>query len=239
MPTRKRRVRGRLKRGDFALPADELAQALLGCLLVRMLDDGTRLAGRIVEVEAYLAPADRASHAYKRRRTERTEPMFAAPGTSYVYFTYGMHFCMNVSAAAVDVPEAVLLRALEPVEGLDAMRELRTAGSRAKRARKLADTDLCSGPAKLCQAMAIDRALSGMDTTQSDQLWFEAGPPLDASEIAVGPRIGIASAGEWVHAPLRWWQRDSLHVSVRGGEAVNIPERRTDARQTDPNSGGS
>src|SRR5262245_46221232 len=112
----------RWPREAFAGSAISLARRLLGAVLVRVLDDGEVLAGRIVETEAYLGVRDAASHAYKGRRTERNEAMYARPGTAYVYFTYGMHYCMNVVCGKEDVPAAVLLRALEPLAGLERMR---------------------------------------------------------------------------------------------------------------------
>jgi DNA-3-methyladenine glycosylase len=203
MPTRPRRF--------FARPADQLARALLGSRLVRTLPTGERIAGIIVETEAYLAPEDRASHAYKNRRTPRNEPMFMAPGTSYVYFTYGMHFCMNVSALALDKPHAVLIRALEPVEGLHLMR-IHRAGS--KNPQTLKERDLCSGPAKLCKALAIDRALTAIDMCSSDTLAIETGKKISDELIVASPRIGIANAAEWTSRPLRFSIRGNPHVSV-------------------------
>lgn len=198
----------RLKRSFCARPADELARALLGCVLVRVDEHGRRASGMIVETEAYLAPEDRASHAFGNRRTTRNEPMFMKPGTSYVYFTYGMHHCMNVSAGAEGLPHAVLLRALEPIDGLEAMRERRRGARRAMR-----DRDLCSGPGKLCQALGIDRAHSGMDLCSSREMWLEGGAEFADSEVARSPRIGISGAGEWVDAPLRWLVVGNPHVS--------------------------
>jgi len=185
-----------------------LARALLGQRLVRFID-GRRVAGIIVETEAYLGVIDKAAHTYGGRRTPRNESMYADGGTAYVYFTYGMHHCMNVVARRRDVPEAVLIRALEPTEGLGAMR------TRRPRARR--DTDLCSGPAKLCAALAIDRALDGTDLTGSADLFIERVRPraLYASQIVVSPRVGIAYAEDWAHRPLRFHIRDNPHVSRR------------------------
>ncbi|MCL4220174.1 MAG: DNA-3-methyladenine glycosylase [Phycisphaerales bacterium] len=201
-------------RSFFARPADELAPRLLGCRLMRRLEDGTVLGGVIVETEAYLGPEDRAAHSFGGRRTPRTEPMFMAPGTSYVYFTYGMHHCMNVSAMAKEVPHAVLLRALEPTEGLDRMCELRgRPGGRA--------SELCNGPGKLCQALAIDRSLSAVDTCTSEALWFERGRKLSDAAIGCSARVGIGYAGEWVEKPLRWFVLGNSCVS-RGPRAHKL-----------------
>ena len=191
-------------------PGDELARALLGCRLVRVQPDGSRLAGLIVETEAYLGVEDHASHSHKNRRTARTEPMYGAPGTAYVYFTYGMHFCMNVSAAAVDVPHAVLIRALEPTEGLEVMAQ-RRAGKRSP--NTIYPRDLCSGPAKLCQALAIDRDFTGVDMCQSETLFLERGRAISDDAVARDARIGLGNAGTWTDSPLRWVVLGNEHVS--------------------------
>ncbi len=206
----------RLPRSFFARPADELAPRLLGCRLMRRLDDGTLLGGVIVETEAYLGPEDKAAHSFGGRRTPRTEPMYMLPGTSYVYFTYGMHHCMNVSAKAVDVPHAVLLRALEPTDGLDRMAVLR-----GRPAGPVLAKELCSGPAKLCQALAIDRSLTAVDTCESDVLWFERGRKLSDASVGRSARVGIGYAGEWVEKPLRWFVLGNSCVS-RGPRAHKL-----------------
>ncbi|MEO0474704.1 MAG: DNA-3-methyladenine glycosylase [Planctomycetota bacterium] len=184
-----------------------VARALLGQLIVRQLDDGTRLAGLIVETEAYLGPEDRAAHTYKHHRSPRNESMWQQAATCYVYFTYGMHYCMNVVTGDEQTPQAVLIRALQPVEQLEAMQQNRP---KAKR-----NTDLCSGPAKLCQALEIDRDLDGSDLTRHDSLWLESArkQSLAQKQIAIGPRIGIPNSGEWADKPLRFAVRDNPHVS--------------------------
>lgn len=151
------RMDQRPDRAFFTRDAQTLARALLGMVLVRRHDDGDLSAGVIVETEAYVGAEDLASHAVGGRRTARNEPMYAIGGTSYVYFTYGMHWCFNVVAGKRDDPVAVLVRALEPTLGLEGMRH------RRGRAAQAGDTNLCSGPVKLCQALAIDGSLSGLD----------------------------------------------------------------------------
>ncbi|HEV3468766.1 MAG TPA: DNA-3-methyladenine glycosylase [Pyrinomonadaceae bacterium] len=143
---------------DFYTRADTLlvARELLGKLLVVPAPGGGRVSGRVVETEAYLGEGDRASHAYGGRRTPRTETMYAAGGTAYVYFVYGMHHQLNVVTGAEGSPHAVLVRALEPSEGVDLMR-LRRPGRE--------DRALTSGPGKLCQALGIDRTFDGEDLT--------------------------------------------------------------------------
>ncbi len=183
----------------------EVARDLLGRVLVVPSRSGRRVAGIIVETEAYRGPQDRASHAYLGRRTERTETMYALGGTAYVYFVYGMHHQFNVVTNAVETPHAVLVRALAPVEGIDLMR-------RRRGKREL--LDLASGPGKLCAALGLDRGFDREDL-RGDRVWIEAGTGVRASEIASGPRVGIDYAGAWARRPWRFWIRDSPHVSVR------------------------
>src|SRR5262245_36241041 len=167
---------------DFYTRAGVLAVSrdLLGQRLVVPAADGTRVAGIIVETEAYRGPADRASHAYGGRRTQRTETMYRVGGTAYVYFVYGMHYQFNVVTAVADVPHAVLVRAVEPCEGLALMRTRR---------RGPADRELTSGPGKLCQALGIDRALDGADLL-GPRVWIEQGErPLPRAAIVRGRRV--------------------------------------------------
>jgi DNA-3-methyladenine glycosylase len=173
------RVGRRLPRSFFARRATAVAPDLLGRVLVRRSANG-RLAARIVETEAY-EPDDPASHAY-RGRTARNAVMFGAPGHLYVYFTYGMHYCMNAVTGAVGEGMAVLIRAAEPIDGVDEMRE--------RRGRVL-ERDLCSGPAKLCQAFGVDRSFDGADIVRGPDLWIAEGTPVPDARIVAGPRVGI------------------------------------------------
>lgn len=194
----------RLDREFLSIDAATLARRLLGCVLVRTVR-GVRRSGIIVETEAYLGVRDRCSHAFGGRRTPRNESMYAAPGTLYVYFTYGMHYCCNVVCATEGDPQAVLVRALEPLEGLEAMR----------RARAACDSrDLCSGPARLCQALSIDRGLDGEDLLRSARVHFEP-PPTGWVPGSIGrsARIGVGDASPWAGRPLRWFLRTNPHVS--------------------------
>jgi DNA-3-methyladenine glycosylase len=209
----------RLPRSFYTVDAVTLAQRLIGQRLVRILEDGTRLAGIIVETEAYLGVKDKAAHTYGGRRTARNEAMYGVGGTAYVYFTYGMHFCMNVVAGEEGDPIAVLLRALEPVEGVERMRGLRAAKrGEGQPPRMLKDRELASGPGRLCRAMAIARDLNGEDLTTSPRLWLEPGRTLSPRELVRTTRIGISSAREWADRPLRWYVRGNVHVSVRAKE---------------------
>lgn len=181
----------------FAADPETVARRLLGQRLVRICD-GRRLAGLIVEVEAYLGASDKAAHTYGGRRTARNEAMYLPGGHLYVYFTYGMHHCINIVCGREDHGVAVLIRALEPVEGLETMRRLRPAARR--------DIDLCSGPAKLAQALEIDRRHDGLDLRTSAEVFIERvrQRALPHTKIIRTPRIGIDYAEEWTAKPLRF-----------------------------------
>lgn len=200
----------RLSRRFYARDAATLARALLGQVLVRVLDDGARLAGRIVETEAYLGIEDRAAHSFGGRRSARNEAMWGEAGHAYVYFVYGMHYCMNVVAQGVEQPTAVLLRALQPLEGLDRMRIHRAGKIPAERLRA---PDLCSGPAKLSQSLALDRSLDGADLVTGAALFLERGTTIPPAQVVTGPRIGVAYAAEWAEKPLRFFVAGNVHVS--------------------------
>jgi DNA-3-methyladenine glycosylase len=194
-----------LPRAFYATDALRLARRLLGKVLVHEAADGAT-AGRIVEVEAYRGPADRAAHSFGGRRTPRNEVMWGPPGHAYVYFVYGMHWCANVVAARAGVPEAVLLRALEPVAGLERMR--------ARRGAHVADAALLRGPANLCQGMGIDRRQNGADLTAGALVLLDA-PAIPSRRVARARRIGVAYAGD--HALLPW------RLFVLGSPAVSKP----------------
>jgi DNA-3-methyladenine glycosylase len=187
----------RLTAGD--LPADtiELAKALIGCALVRDCPDG-RTAGRIVETEAYVLD-DPASHAY-RGPSKRNASMFLAPFHAYVYKIYGTSLCVNVTSESHGEGAAVLIRALEPLEGLAAM-ELRRSTTRMR--------DLARGPGRLCQALGIDLSLDGADLLASRDLWL-AGTPPSSSRVAKSRRIGITKAAERL---LRFYEKGNPFVS--------------------------
>jgi len=159
-----------------------------------------RTAGRIVEVEAYVGPHDPASHAYGHRRTPRTEQMYGRPGTAYVYFTYGMHWCLNAVTEAEGYPAAVLIRALEPLAGLETMRRRRGA--------RTPDRRLCAGPARLCEALAVTGALNGASLGRG-ALRVVRGSRRPGN-VVVGPRVGITQAADW---PLRFCLEGSPWLS--------------------------
>jgi DNA-3-methyladenine glycosylase len=193
-----------------------VARDLLGRVLVRGTPDGVRLAGRIVEVEAYRQD-DPASHSYKGR-TPRTDVMFGPPGHLYVYFTYGAHFCMNVVTGADGEGSAVLLRAVEPLDGLAEM---------ARRRGLDLPRLLCAGPGRLCQAFGVGREQNGTDLVAGAELWIEPGVPAPDDEVGIGPRVGITSA---VEQPWRFTVRTSRYLSraavVRPGRAIPPKARR-------------
>ena len=188
---------------------DQAARFLLGKLLVRRTDDAL-LVGRIVETEAYLGLNDPAAHAFAGR-TARNSVLFGPPGYAYVYFIYGMHSCLNVSCEPEGEAGCVLIRALEPVAGMDAMRRLRGLSDAAK------PRLLTSGPGRLCQAFGITRSShNGVDLlNQTSDLQLRDDGYIVPS-IAVTPRIGISKAAEW---PLRFL--------VEGNDSVSGPRRRS------------
>ncbi len=182
---------------ELSGPAEVVAPRLLGALFVRELD-GQRVVARIVETEAY-NQTDAASHSY-RGRTPRTDVMFGPSGHLYVYFTYGMHYCMNVVCGPEGYGAAVLIRALEPVEGVELMSARR--GERT-------DVGVTNGPAKACQALGIDRAMNGHDLTQLP-LQLLLNPPLPPDQIVQTTRIGITRAAD---QPWRFYITDNPYVS--------------------------
>ena len=196
----------------FNQPCISLAKSFLGQILVRKLPDGRELWGRIVETEAYLGGEDEASHSKGGKQTQRNAAMFMKPGTLYVYQIYGIYFCVNVSSQGEGA--AVLLRSLEPLQGLDVMREMRSA-SRKGPAKPLKDWQLCNGPSKLCQAFGIDKAFDQRDLTRDAAIWMVPGQELPGEQDVVATtRIGIGNRGEWSQKPLRFYLRGNKFVSV-------------------------
>mgnify|MGYP000959344923 FL=1 len=191
----------RLTPDFFNRSAPQVAPDLLGCLLVRVWE-GQRMAGYISEVEAYQGVDDQACHA-RAGRTARNAVMFGAPGRAYVYFTYGMHWMLNLVCEAEGVPAAVLIRAIQPAEGLSLMRVLRPnlAGK----------PGWLNGPAKLTQALGIGRQQNGADVCSEESgLWVERGISVPKEQVCALPRVGIGYAGEpWLSMPWRWlWDAD-------------------------------
>ncbi|MBM4042199.1 MAG: DNA-3-methyladenine glycosylase [Planctomycetes bacterium] len=189
----------------YARPALDVARDLLGMVLVRRSPEGT-VAGRIVEAEAYIGIDDKASHAW-RGKTARNAAMFGPPGHAYVYFIYGMHWCLNLVSDADGVPSAVLLRAAEPLDGLELMR--------ARRPKARSDQQLANGPARLCQAFAVTGELNGADLCVPGAPLYVEDRRLGHGPIVAAPRIGVDYAGEWAAKPFRLYDDSSPFVSVR------------------------
>ncbi len=204
-----------IPREFFDRPSQEVAPDLLGCVLEHETTEGL-VAVELTEVEAYAGETDPASHSY-RGRTGRNGVMFGPPGYAYVYFTYGMHFCVNVVCMPAGIPRAVLLRAgrVTAGEGLARRRRARWR-SEASQGSVLPARDLARGPARLCQALAIDRVQNGLDVCSADgELRLRpADPGLRADgaiEVAVGPRVGVSAAAD---VPWRFWVAGDPTVSA-------------------------
>jgi len=181
----------------------KIARDLLGKLLVVPDETGRRVSGMIVEVEAYLGKADRAAHSFGGRRTARNEVMYGGGGHVYVFFVYGMYYQLNVVTGPVEHPHAILIRGIEPVEGIEVMRERRG---------EMKETNLTSGPGKLSIAFGVTRELNGADLT-SERIWIEEYRSFAKKEIEFGRRIGIDYAGEDAEKPLRFWVSGNEFVS--------------------------
>ncbi len=185
-----------------------MALELLGRYLVREAN-GVRLVVRLIETEAYLGAEDPAAHTYRGRRTERVRSMYLGGGHAYVYFTYGMHHCVNVVAGEVDSGTAVLLRGGDPIEGEAPMRANRRLAPDAKPAA------IAGGPARLCQALGVDRRLDGA-TLWRGELRLVGGDPDSVVEVERTPRIGVAYAGEAASWPLRFVASDATGARRTG-----------------------
>ncbi|MDR9468859.1 DNA-3-methyladenine glycosylase [Marinospirillum sp.] len=192
-----------LQRDFYARPSLEVAQDLLGCLLVRQLDSGQTLAARIVDLEAYIGQEDTACHASKGR-TPRTEVMFGEPGHAYVYLIYGLHHLLNLVTEEAGQPCGLMLRALEPVHNCEVMREIRPVKGR----------NLCNGPGKLTRALDVDRQFNRWDLCSGQQLWVAPRPAPLTEPVGRGPRVGIDYADQKDReAPWRFWLEGNPWVS--------------------------
>jgi DNA-3-methyladenine glycosylase len=188
-----------LPKSFYARDTEIVARELLGAVLVCRTDDGVT-SGRIVETEAYLGEHDLACHAAVGR-TSRTDPLYGEPGTAYVYFIYGVHWCFNAVTRPAGQPSAVLVRAVEPIDGVELMRSRRAAAVR--------DVDLTNGPGKLCQAMGITGAHNRL-SLRRPPLQIHAGDPISDRDVEITPRIGITQCADW---PLRWVIAGNPYVS--------------------------
>jgi DNA-3-methyladenine glycosylase len=185
-------MEGRLPPAFYARDTQTVARELLGQRLVRVIE-GRRLSGLICETEAYRGADDEASHAY--RRTGRSEIMYGPAGRAYVYFIYGMYYCLNVVTEGDGQAGAVLLRAIYPDEGLEWMRARRG---------DVPDSRLTDGPGKLCQALAINKTQNSVDLTTDAELFIEAGAPVADSAVSVTARVGVRGSDEARRRPWRF-----------------------------------
>ncbi|CAH1001824.1 Putative 3-methyladenine DNA glycosylase [Neolewinella maritima] len=183
-----------------------IARQLIGQELYTHID-GRETAGLITETEAYWAPDDRASHAYGYRRTPRTEPFYQRAGTSYVYLCYGIHELFNVITGPEGVPHAILIRAIEPTQGVHTML--------ARRPMESLKPQLSRGPGVVSRILGITRAHNALDLLHPDSpVQLRARPPVPSDELVTTPRIGIAGAGpEWAAKPWRFYRKGSRYVS--------------------------
>lgn len=189
-----------LPRAFYARPVLNVAKACIGKLLVHRTAQGV-VAGRIVESEAYRGPEDRAAHSYGGRRTARTEIMFGPPGFAYVFFVYGMHYQFNLVTTKEGAPHAVLIRAVEPIAGIELMAQRRKLPPDAR--------ELSNGPGKLCQALGIGRECNGVDLCEGT-LFLAEGPSV---RCVSAKRVGVDYAGDWAEKPWRFYDPKSRYVS--------------------------
>ncbi|HYJ09059.1 MAG TPA: DNA-3-methyladenine glycosylase [Polyangiaceae bacterium] len=193
-----------LPRAFYARPVLTVAREVIGKLLVHESSQGL-LVGRIVEAEAYRGPEDRAAHSWGGRRTPRTEVMYGEPGLAYVFFVYGMHWHLNLVTTRAGAPHAVLLRAIEPLQGADLMAH--------RRGVPASHVNLSNGPGKLCQALGVDRRHYGLDLTAGSELFLSEGPGVARGRLGRSPRIGVDYAEDWAEKPWRFFERDNRWVS--------------------------
>ena len=212
-----------IPREFFARHSVEVAPDLLGCVLEHETADGL-VAVELTEVEAYAGRSDPASHAY-RGKTPRNAVMFGPPGHAYVYFTYGMHFCVNMVCLGEEgSASAVLLRAGAIIAGEDLARARRTRGPVSEGRARITSRDLARGPARLCQALGIDRSLDGTDVCvagSSLRMRAGAGNPGRSAKIVTGPRVGVSRAAE---IPWRFWYEGDPTVSAYRAHVPRPPK---------------
>ncbi len=196
-----------LQRPFYEQDTSTVAKALLGKTVVHVTPEGT-VAGRIVETEAYKGPEDKASHAYGNLRTNRTETQFGPKGHAYIYLIYGLYYCFNVTTGNIPgKPEAVLIRALEPVEGIEIMKKRRPKA-------KENVTNLANGPSKLCMALGLSKKQNNADML-SPQFHAIDAEPIPENSIEQTTRIGVEYADEWKNKPWRYYINDCPFVSVK------------------------
>lgn len=192
-----------LKKEFYLKNAEIAAKELLGKYLVREYE-GKKIVCKIVETEAYIGPEDKACHAYNNRFTERTKVMFEEGGKAYIYFIYGMYYCLNIVVEREGKPEAVLIRGIEPVENIEEIKNNRSIKSKKEQ-------DLTNGPGKLCTALKIDKSLNGYDITQKGELYITEGEEIE--EIITAKRINIDYAEEYKDKHWRFYIKGNKFVS--------------------------
>jgi len=202
----------KLSRSFYEQDCITVAKKLLGKYLVHNLD-GEELAGKIVEVEAYKGPEDKAAHSYNNRRTPRTEVMYGPAGFAYIFRIYGMYNCMNVVTAGINEPQVVLIRALEPVSGLDGI-SFRRYGKKFGELKKSQITGLTNGPGKLCLALGINMSNYGDDLC-GDRLYIAEDKENDKFDIVSSKRINIDYAEEAIDYPWRFYIKGNPYVSFQ------------------------
>jgi DNA-3-methyladenine glycosylase len=202
----------KLGKDFYSRDAVEVAKDLLGKYIIHVVN-GQELIARVVETEAYMGQTDKAAHSYNNRRTKRTEVMFGPAGCAYVYLIYGMYYCMNVVAADIDIPQAVLIRAVEPIDGINIMTEHRYGKSISDCSKKEI-LNLTNGPGKLCQAMNITKLNNGEDLT-GNRLYFVEDSSQPEFQMITTTRININYAEEAIHFPYRFYINGNRYVSVR------------------------
>lgn len=192
---------------SFFLRSDvvRISRDLLGRMLLTRAASGALTGGLIVETEAYRGATDRASHAYGNRLTKRTEVMYRRGGIAYVYLCYGLHALFNIITNREGIPDAVLVRAVRPVYGIELMRRRRGGGR--------PDAELASGPGALTQALGIGLKHNGI-SVRGDVIWLEPGVRVPPAQIAAGPRIGVHYAGADARRPWRFWMRDQDRAEI-------------------------
>lgn len=188
-----------------------VAKELLGKVLVYE-SGGQKISAKIVETEAYMGIEDKAAHSYGGRRTPRVEVMYGGPGVAYIFLIYGLHCCFNIVTNEADIPQAVLIRAVEPVEGRECMAQ-RRFGTSYEQLTKSQRKGLTNGPGKLCGALSIDRNVNGEDLC-GNNLYLEEGEDQEFS-IVTTKRVGIDYSEEAKDYPWRFYIKDNEYVSVR------------------------
>lgn len=200
----------KLSREFYNRTSIEVAKDLLGKQLLHIVE-GVEIVGKIVETEAYMGPFDKAAHSFNNRRTKRTEIMFGPPGFAYVFAIYGMYSCMNIVTAEVDEPQAVLIRALEPIAGLEKMAEFRYK-KELSNCNKKDIVGFTNGPGKLCKSMDITRINNGFDLC-GDRLYITMGTEEQQFQVVPTTRININYAEEAIHYPWRFYIQGNKYVS--------------------------